>query len=73
MWKTSAALLKITVHSAGPGIAQMLYLPAGSRCPATSTSRVTAIVVASSAPGHHTLPQGTSSPNSVRPRAPGRL
>src|ERR1041385_2151095 len=69
VWKTSAALLKISVHSAGPGIAQRLYLPAGGRCPATSTSLVTVIVVASSAPRHHTLPQGTSAPNSLRARA----
>ena len=45
----------------------------------TSDSSLTAlrlsIVVASSAPGHHTLPHGTTPPlpKSVRPRAFGRL
>jgi hypothetical protein len=38
-------------------------------------SLLSAIVVAVSAPGHHTLPYGTTPPlpNSVRPRALGRL
>src|SRR5712691_3468277 len=58
MWNTSAARLKISVHSSGPGIAQMLYFPAASGCPPTAISLLSAMVVAVSAPGHHTLPEG---------------
>src|SRR5438309_8146505 len=56
MWNTSAARLRISVHSSGPGIAQRLYFPAASGCPPTTMSLLRAIVVAVSAPGHHTLP-----------------
>jgi len=75
MWNTSAARLKISVHSSGSGIAQMLYFPAASGCPPTTMFLLSAIVVAVSAPGHHTLPHGTTPPlpKSVRPRALGRL
>jgi hypothetical protein len=66
-------LLKISVHVSGVGIAHTLYFPAASGCPATSTSLLTVSVVASSAPGHQTLPHATTPPNSVRPRALGRL
>src|SRR2546422_7917248 len=62
MWNTSAARLKISVHSSGPGIAQRLYFPAASGCPPTTMSLLRAIVVAVSAPGHHTLPHGTTPP-----------
>src|SRR5881396_556148 len=37
MWNTSAARLRISVHSSGPGIAQRLYFPAASVCPPTTT------------------------------------
>src|SRR5712691_3499198 len=60
MWNTSAARLKISVHSSAPGMAQRLYLPAASGCPPTTMSLLRAIVVAVSAPGHHTLPHGTT-------------
>ena len=75
MWNTSAARLKISVHSSGSGIAQMLYFPAASGCPPTTMFLLSAIVVAVSAPGHHTLPHGTTPPRpkSVRSRALGRL
>ena len=73
MWKTGCARLKMTVHASGSGIAQTLYVPAARGFPLTCTGVLNEMVVAVSAPGHHTLPQGTSLPNNSRPRATGQL
>src|SRR5207253_8330803 len=62
MWNTSAARLRISVHSSGPGIAQRLYFPAASGCPPTTMSLLRAIVVAVSAPGPHTVRDGPACP-----------
>ena len=49
-----AALLRISVHVLGRGMAHKLYLPPTDGRPFTCTSRVRAIAVAWSAPGFQT-------------------
>src|SRR2546426_11119221 len=57
----------------GEGMVHRLYLPAGTAVPATVKSALVSRTVASFAPVRHTWFQGTTFPNTPRPRIEGRL
>src|SRR4029450_13571359 len=61
-----------SVHSSAVGSIQIVCGPGGTVSVPNVRGLSLSSVVASSAPGHHTRPYGTSAPKMVRPRIDGR-
>src|SRR2546429_1902084 len=66
-------LLTMSFQPVGEGMVHRLYLPAGTAVTATGKSALVSRTVASFAPVRHTWFQGTTFPNTTRPRIEGRL